>query len=87
VVVKSTRIGPETMVPTLSISRKCPSPTAMIWSAQARRIDLISLSVKPFCQGEPGAMDFVTDPFRTDTSDASREGGQASPGLAITHAR
>jgi DNA-binding CsgD family transcriptional regulator len=28
----------------------------MIWSVHSRRIDPISLSAKPFCQGEPGAM-------------------------------
>src|SRR4051794_19084094 len=28
----------------------------MIWSVHSRRIDPISRSTKPFCQGEPGAM-------------------------------
>src|SRR5207249_330468 len=35
---------------------KCASPKTTRWSTHSRRIDPISLSAKPFCQGEPGAM-------------------------------
>src|SRR5207302_5523409 len=38
------------------IRRKCSSPKTTMWSTHSRRIDPISLSAKPFCQGEPGAM-------------------------------
>src|SRR5947208_10524900 len=38
------------------IRRKCASPKTTRWSTHSRRIDPISLSAKPFCQGEPGAM-------------------------------
>src|SRR5437667_11580663 len=38
------------------IRRKCASPKTIRWSTHSRRIDPISLSAKPFCQGEPGAM-------------------------------
>src|SRR5207245_3720477 len=38
------------------IRRKCASPKTTGWSTHSRRIDPISLSAKPFCQGEPGAM-------------------------------
>src|SRR6266568_5533984 len=38
------------------IRRKCASPKTTTWSMHSRRIDPISLSAKPFCQGEPGAM-------------------------------
>src|SRR6266700_6864228 len=37
------------------IRRKCASPKTTRWSTHSRRIDPISLSAKPFCQGEPGA--------------------------------
>src|SRR6476620_7997421 len=36
--------------------RRCPSPETMTWSKHSRRIDPISRSAKPFCQGEPGAI-------------------------------
>jgi AhpD family alkylhydroperoxidase len=36
--------------------RKCASPKTTRWLTHSRRIDPISLSAKPFCQGEPGAM-------------------------------
>ena len=38
------------------IRRKCASPKTITWSTHSRRIDPISLSAKPFCQGEPEAM-------------------------------
>src|SRR5438445_9523652 len=38
------------------IRRKCASPKTTRWSTHSRRIDPISLSAKPFCQGEPGAI-------------------------------
>src|SRR5215469_12244690 len=38
------------------IRRKCPSPKTTTWSTHSRRIDPISLSAKPFSQGEPEAM-------------------------------
>src|SRR5262245_457214 len=37
-------------------ARKCPSPKTTTWSTHSRRIDPISLSAKPFSQGEPEAM-------------------------------
>jgi hypothetical protein len=36
--------------------RKCSSPTTTMWSTHSRRIGPISLSAKPFSQGEPGAV-------------------------------
>jgi len=36
--------------------RKCISPNTMMWSTHSRRIDPISRSAKPFCQGEAGAV-------------------------------
>src|SRR5213080_1788288 len=36
--------------------RKCASPKTTTWSTHSRRIEPISLSAKPFCQGEPGAI-------------------------------
>jgi hypothetical protein len=33
----------------------------MKWSTHSRRIDPISRSAKPFCQGEAGAIGFVPD--------------------------
>src|SRR5215472_17863308 len=38
------------------IWRRCASPKTMMWSAHSRRIDPISRSAKPFCQGEAGAI-------------------------------
>src|SRR5215813_11429865 len=38
------------------IRRRCASPKTMMWSAHSRRIDPISRSAKPFCQGEAGAI-------------------------------
>ena len=32
------------------------SPKTTTWSTHSRRIEPMSLSAKPFCQGEPGAM-------------------------------
>src|SRR6202030_1412615 len=37
--------------------RRCTSPRTMMWSTHSRRIDPISRSAKPFCQGEDGAID------------------------------
>src|ERR1700751_982247 len=37
--------------------RRCTSPRTMMWSKHSRRIDPISRSAKPFCQGEAGAVD------------------------------
>src|SRR5260221_9205501 len=36
--------------------RRCTSPRTMMWSRHSRRIDPISRSAKPFCQGEAGAI-------------------------------
>src|SRR5260221_6004021 len=36
--------------------RRCTSPRPMMWSSHSRRIDPISRSAKPFCQGEAGAI-------------------------------
>src|SRR6476619_7661180 len=33
-----------------------PSPTTMMWSRHSRRMDPISRSAKPFCQGDRGAI-------------------------------
>src|ERR1700738_2136784 len=38
------------------IRRRCISPKTMTWSTHSRRIDPISRSAKPFCQGEAGAV-------------------------------
>src|SRR5467141_3023904 len=38
------------------IRRRCTSPKTMMWSTHSRRIDPISRSAKPFCQGEAGAV-------------------------------
>src|SRR3984893_2231026 len=38
------------------IRRRCISPKTMMWSTHSRRIDPISRSAKPFCQGEAGAV-------------------------------
>src|SRR5450759_4523950 len=35
--------------------RRCASPKTTKWSTHSRRIDPISRSAKPFCQGEAGA--------------------------------
>src|SRR6266571_9472267 len=40
----------------VSIRRKCASPKTTTWSTHSRRIEPISLSAKPFCQGKPGAI-------------------------------
>src|SRR5260221_10316149 len=45
------------------IRRKCASPKTTTWSTHSRRIDPISLSAKPFCQGEPGAMGLSRRPM------------------------
>src|SRR6266700_5107819 len=42
---------------------KCASPKTTRWSTHSRRIDPISLSAKPFCQGEPGAMGLSRTPM------------------------
>jgi hypothetical protein len=36
--------------------RRCASPKTTQWSTHSRRIDPISRSAKPFCQGEAGAI-------------------------------
>src|ERR1700757_3533080 len=36
--------------------RRCTSPRTMMWSKHSRRIDPISRSATPFCQGEAGAI-------------------------------
>ena len=36
-----------------------------MWSTHSRRIDPISRSTKPFCQGEAGAIGFVPDTHGT----------------------
>src|SRR5258708_28093080 len=38
------------------IWRRCTSPKTMTWSTHSRRIDPISRSATPFCQGEAGAV-------------------------------
>ena len=39
-----------------SIPRRCASPRTMMWSTHSRRIDPISRSAKPFCQGDAGVI-------------------------------
>src|SRR5438874_7281891 len=51
--------------------RKCASPKITIWSTHSRRIDPISLSAKPFCQGEPGAMGLSRMPMAQSACDGS----------------
>src|SRR3984893_2772549 len=41
--------------------RKCISPKTMMWSTHSRRIDPISRSATPFCQGEARAVGFFPD--------------------------
>src|SRR5262249_34066015 len=48
------------------IRRKCPSPKTTTWSTHSRRIDPISLSAKPFSQGEPEAMGLSRMPMIAD---------------------
>ena len=40
----------------------------MMWSKHSRRIDPISRSAKPFCQGEAGAVGFVPDAHRAQSA-------------------
>jgi len=37
------------------MQRRCAAPKIIIWSTHSRRIDPISRSAMPFCQGEAGA--------------------------------
>jgi cell division protein FtsI (penicillin-binding protein 3) len=40
------------------------SPRTMMWSRHFRRIDPITRSAKPVCQGEAGAIDLSRMPWR-----------------------
>src|SRR6266850_4881012 len=46
--------------------RRCTSPRTMMWSRHSRRIDPISRSAKPFCQGEAGAIGLSRMPMARD---------------------
>src|SRR5712664_3158675 len=46
--------------------RKCISPKTMMWSTHSRRIDPISRSATPFCQGEAGAVGFTEPGSQAD---------------------
>src|SRR5438876_7433541 len=59
----------------VSIRRKCASPKTTTWSTHSRRIEPISLSAKPFCQGEPGD-GLVADP---DGAQSVRDGSAVDP--------
>src|ERR1700738_2294081 len=45
------------------IRRRCISPKTITWSTHSRRIDPISRSAKPFCQGEAGAVGLFRMPM------------------------
>src|SRR4051812_48154850 len=53
----------------------CASLRTTIWSTHSRRIDPISLSAKPFCQGEPRAIGLSRMPM------ARNRWVKAAPGL------
>src|SRR6476660_2965542 len=59
--------------------RRCTSPRTVMWSRHSRRIDPISRSAKPFCQGEAGAIGLSRMPMCQSALDA----GAIDP-IAIT---
>src|SRR5450432_2141007 len=47
---------------------RCASPKTTMWSTHSRRIDPISRSAKPFCQGEAGAVGLPKRSGQTSSS-------------------